>query len=75
MYAIRRYYAWACGVPFSAAETAARGFCPLPHRLQRLGEAGGVAFVDDSKATNLAAMAAALQACRGRIHLLAGGLV
>jgi len=62
------------GVSSVAAETAARAFQPLPHRVQRLGEINGVAFVNDSKATNLAAMAAALETCGKGIHLIAGGL-
>jgi len=66
--------AHACGVEFAVAEAAARRFEPLPHRLQRLGEIGGVAYVNASKATNLAATAAALQACGPDIHLIAGGL-
>jgi len=63
-----------CGIPQKAAEAAARGFEPLPHRLQRVGELDGVAFINDSKATNLAAVATALQACGTGIHLIAGGL-
>lgn len=62
------------GIPFKTAEAAARGFKPLAHRLQRVGELGGVAYVNDSKATNLAAVAAALQFCGKGIHLIAGGL-
>ncbi len=63
-----------CGVPRAIVETAAEHFQPLPHRLQRLGAIGGVAFVNDSKATNLAATAAALLACGPGIRLIAGGL-
>ena len=62
------------GIPPSAAEAAARAFQPLPHRLQRLGEIDGILYVNDSKATNLAAMAAALESCGNGIHLIAGGL-
>jgi len=64
----------AAGIPFKVAEAAARGFEPLPHRLQRVGEISGVVYINDSKATNLAAVAAALQACGPGIHLIAGGL-
>ncbi|MEN8254174.1 MAG: UDP-N-acetylmuramoyl-L-alanine--D-glutamate ligase [Verrucomicrobiota bacterium] len=63
-----------CGIPQKVAEAAARGFEPLPHRLQRVGELDGVAYINDSKATNLAAVATALQACGTGIHLIAGGL-
>lgn len=60
--------------PYEVTESAARTFNPLPHRLQHLGTLDGVEYVNDSKATNLAAMAAALQACGMNIHLIAGGL-
>jgi UDP-N-acetylmuramoylalanine--D-glutamate ligase len=62
------------GVPMAAAEAAARAFQPLPHRVQRMGEMNGIFFVNDSKATNLAAMTAALETCGNGIHLIAGGL-
>ena len=44
----------------SDAQIAAgfRAFEPLQHRMQRVAEIGGVRYVDDSKATSLAALAA-----------------
>ncbi|MEI6891371.1 MAG: UDP-N-acetylmuramoyl-L-alanine--D-glutamate ligase [Pontiella sp.] len=63
-----------CGLAYRAVECAAQTFKPLPHRLQCIGEHEGVVFVNDSKATNLSAMAAALGACGQNIHLIAGGL-
>ncbi len=66
--------AGACGIPTPAVEVAAQNFKPLPHRLQYVGEIDGVTYVNDSKATNFAATAAALQACKGNISLIAGGL-
>jgi UDP-N-acetylmuramoylalanine--D-glutamate ligase len=65
----------ACGVPARAAETAIRGFEPLPHRLQHVATIKGVRFIDDSKATNLAALAAALRTMQGPVRLIAGGLL
>ncbi|MBU0714943.1 MAG: UDP-N-acetylmuramoyl-L-alanine--D-glutamate ligase [Verrucomicrobia bacterium] len=53
---------------------AARVFQPLPHRLQNVGAVRGIRFVNDSKATNLAAMMAALTMTRGPVRLIAGGL-
>jgi UDP-N-acetylmuramoylalanine--D-glutamate ligase len=53
-------------------------FAGLPHRMERLGEFGGVLFVNDSKATNPASTAPALAAWppapRKRIHWICGGL-
>ena len=51
-------------------------FEPLAHRVQRIGESKqGVLFIDDSKATSLAATAAALQMVRKPVRLIAGGLL
>ncbi|MCF7849107.1 MAG: UDP-N-acetylmuramoyl-L-alanine--D-glutamate ligase [Kiritimatiellales bacterium] len=63
----------ACGIGSAAAVAAARRFTALPHRLQTIAEIDGVKYINDSKATNLAAIATALQACGNRIHLIAGG--
>ncbi|MCC7299599.1 MAG: UDP-N-acetylmuramoyl-L-alanine--D-glutamate ligase, partial [Verrucomicrobia bacterium] len=63
----------ACGVPSAAVEAAARDFEPLPHRTALVAEIGGVKYVDDSKATNLVAMCAAVKMCSGKVHLIAGG--
>ncbi|MBC8206883.1 MAG: UDP-N-acetylmuramoyl-L-alanine--D-glutamate ligase [Kiritimatiellales bacterium] len=63
----------ACGIPAEVLESSAKNFEPLPHRMQTVAGINGVRFVDDSKATNLAAMCAALRMSRGRVHLIAGG--
>ena len=65
----------ALGVAAAAVETAARRFEPLPHRMQKVAVGRSVDFVDDSKATNLAAMAAALEMCGRPVRLIAGGLL
>ena len=65
----------ACGIPPSAVERSARNFIPLPHRTALVAEINGVQYVDDSKATNIAAMCAAVKMCRGNVHLIAGGRV
>ena len=44
----------------------------LPHRMERIGEFGGVTYVNDSKATNPTSAAPAL-AAYPRIHWIAGG--
>lgn len=57
---------------------ALASFTGLPHRMERLGEAGGVLYVNDSKATNPASAAPALAAFpaqgKPRIHWICGGL-
>ncbi len=57
----------------AAAISALPAFEPPPHRLQRVGRPNGVLFVDDSKATNPAAAAAALEALPGPLVWIAGG--
>lgn len=52
---------------------AIRTFQTAPHRLQTVGERGGVRFVDDSIATSPARAMVALRAIRGPIILIAGG--
>lgn len=64
----------ACGVSLGTFERALSSFQPPPHRMQAAGSARGVRFVNDSKATNLAAMAAGVQRCAGAVRLIAGGL-
>ena len=63
----------ACEIPFSMVEKAAQSFVSLPHRLEKLGELEGVTYVNDSKATNMAALSAAVQSINSPIHLIAGG--
>ncbi|MCL2104498.1 MAG: UDP-N-acetylmuramoyl-L-alanine--D-glutamate ligase [Kiritimatiellaeota bacterium] len=51
-------------------------FAPLPHRMQEIGtDARGVTWVDDSKATSLSALAAALKMARKPVRLIAGGVL
>lgn len=64
----------ACGAGVSALADAMRNFQPLPHRMREVATLRGIRFVDDSKATNLAALAAALKMIPGRVRLIAGGL-
>ncbi len=52
---------------------ALASFVGLPHRMERVAEANGVLFVNDSKATNPASTAPALGAYP-RIHWILGGL-
>jgi UDP-N-acetylmuramoylalanine--D-glutamate ligase len=59
-------------VQVGVIETALRTFTGLPHRMERVAEHNGVAFIDDSKATNPESTAPALGAFE-RIHWIVGG--
>jgi UDP-N-acetylmuramoylalanine--D-glutamate ligase len=48
-------------------------FGGLPHRMQHVGERGGVRFYNDSKATNVSAVVGSLSGFPGRYVLVAGG--
>jgi UDP-N-acetylmuramoylalanine--D-glutamate ligase len=61
------------GVSAQAARQGMQSYEPHPHRLQQAGEKNGVLFVNDSKATTVHAMQAALCSLDRPIHLLAGG--
>jgi UDP-N-acetylmuramoylalanine--D-glutamate ligase len=63
----------AAGAGPQAIQSALEGFAGLPHRLQLAAEAEGVAWFDDSKGTNVGAVAAALEALERPVVLLLGG--
>jgi UDP-N-acetylmuramoylalanine--D-glutamate ligase len=69
--------AWAAaralGLGPRAIEPALLSFAGLPHRMQKVAEKGGVAFVNDSKATNADAAEKALKAYQ-RVRWIAGGV-
>jgi UDP-N-acetylmuramoylalanine--D-glutamate ligase len=50
-----------------------RSFRALPHRLELVGEVGGVQWINDSKATNVASTLVAVQAMERPFVLLLGG--
>jgi UDP-N-acetylmuramoylalanine--D-glutamate ligase len=52
---------------------ALRTFRGVAHRLERVAELGGVLYVNDSKATNVAAAAAALRSFEGGVRAILGG--
>jgi UDP-N-acetylmuramoylalanine--D-glutamate ligase len=56
--------------PVLAALTRFEG---LPHRMQRIGDAGGVLYVNDSKGTTVAATQVALEGLGRPVVLIAGG--
>jgi UDP-N-acetylmuramoylalanine--D-glutamate ligase len=63
----------ALGVDAAAIERAMTSFPGLQHRMQQVGQRNGVAFVNDSKATNADAAAKALSSF-DHIHWIAGGI-
>lgn len=64
----------AAGLDDAAIRRAFASFEPLPHRMQPVLEEGGVLYIDDSKATSIAALAAGVAMAPGRVRLVAGGL-
>ena len=62
------------GAPRSAVRHVLDTFSPLPHRVELIKEAGGVTFINDSKATNVGATLTALIATEVPIVLIAGGV-
>jgi UDP-N-acetylmuramoylalanine--D-glutamate ligase len=63
----------ALGLGPKAIEAGLTSFAGLDHRLQRVAQKGGVAFVNDSKATNADAAEKALLAFE-RVRWIAGGV-
>ncbi|MEZ3178505.1 UDP-N-acetylmuramoyl-L-alanine--D-glutamate ligase [Streptomyces pimonensis] len=63
----------AYGVPASAVRDGLRAFTPDAHRIAHVADVDGVAYVDDSKATNTHATQASLAAYES-IVWIAGGL-
>jgi UDP-N-acetylmuramoylalanine--D-glutamate ligase len=52
---------------------ALRSFPGVPHRLEEVAVRDGVAFVNDSKATNVASALVGIEAFDAGVHLIAGG--
>ncbi len=63
----------AAGVRAVQIRAGILGFAGLPHRLERVGEYGGVLYYNDSLATTPDAAVAALQAFDEAVVLIAGG--
>jgi UDP-N-acetylmuramoylalanine--D-glutamate ligase len=64
----------AAGLAEEAIAEGLRTFPGVPHRLEVVAESGGIRYVNDSKATNVAAALPALATYAGRpVHLILGG--
>jgi UDP-N-acetylmuramoylalanine--D-glutamate ligase len=61
------------GASTASLSRGLRSFRALPHRLEPAGDAGGLRWVNDSKATNVAATVGALRSLPGPMVLLLGG--
>ncbi len=62
------------GVPADAIRKGARAFRPQKHRMELVGENKGIVFYDDSKGTNVAAVAASMTGFPKPVVLIAGGV-
>ena len=65
--------ALAMGIGRETVVEGLRTFAGVPHRLEPVAEIGGVLFVNDSKATNVAAARAALLSFEGGVRAILGG--
>jgi UDP-N-acetylmuramoylalanine--D-glutamate ligase len=62
------------GIPGDAVRAGARAYRPLPHRMELVGDLGGIYFYDDSKGTNVASVAASVRGFPRPLVLIAGGV-
>jgi UDP-N-acetylmuramoylalanine--D-glutamate ligase len=63
----------AAGLPDDAIAHALQTFTGVPHRLELVRELHGVSYVNDSKATNTAAVRRAVASYDAPLHLILGG--
>jgi UDP-N-acetylmuramoylalanine--D-glutamate ligase len=61
------------GLDRDAVREGLRSFAGVPHRLELVTEIGGVRFVNDSKATNVASATVGIRAFEGGVHAILGG--
>jgi UDP-N-acetylmuramoylalanine--D-glutamate ligase len=65
--------ALAMGLGAGEVRSGLRSFAGVPHRLEVVRELGGVLFVNDSKATNVASAAVGIGAFQGGVRVVLGG--
>ena len=63
----------ATGLPRDAVAEGLASFDGVAHRLERVREHEGITWVNDSKATNVSAALAGIEAFDGGLHLILGG--
>jgi UDP-N-acetylmuramoylalanine--D-glutamate ligase len=61
------------GASRAEARAGLLAFKPLAHRMELVADAGGIAYYDDSKGTNVSAVVAALDGFTRPVVLIAGG--
>ena len=61
------------GIDPAAIERALGEFAGLEHRMEHVADVDRVEYVNDSKATNVSAAAAALESFEGGVHAILGG--
>jgi UDP-N-acetylmuramoylalanine--D-glutamate ligase len=61
------------GIDRDAVREGLRTFAGVPHRLELVAEIGGVRFVNDSKATNVASAIVGIGAFESGVHTILGG--
>ncbi|MEA2221176.1 MAG: UDP-N-acetylmuramoylalanine--D-glutamate ligase [Solirubrobacteraceae bacterium] len=66
--------ALARGIDRDAVRVALRTFAGVEHRLEEVASVGGVLYVNDSKATNVASTLVALASFQSPVHLILGGV-
>ncbi len=64
----------AAGIADAAIAAALRSFPGVPHRIEDVAVVAGVRYVNDSKATNVAAALRAIAAIEAPLHVILGGL-
>jgi UDP-N-acetylmuramoylalanine--D-glutamate ligase len=65
--------ALAMGIDREAVREGLHSFAGVPHRLEQIAQIGGVRFVNDSKATNVASATVGIRAFEGGVHAILGG--
>jgi UDP-N-acetylmuramoylalanine--D-glutamate ligase len=67
--------AFSTGIGPEAVASALRTFAGVPHRLEEVASAGGVLYVNDSKATNVASAVRGIEAFPRGVHAILGGSI
>jgi UDP-N-acetylmuramoylalanine--D-glutamate ligase len=65
--------ALASGIAPDSVRRGLRTFAGVPHRLEEVATVGGVLYVNDSKATNVASATRGIEAFDGGVHAILGG--